>query len=74
MTGLITPNEIKQIDRAKWPFTTLHDVMRPLEDVRSVAPDAPLASALEMMSRDDLNQVPVVPPVIWKASCPEPKS
>ncbi len=60
MTGLITPNEIKQIDRAKWPFTTLHDVMRPLEDVRSVAPDAPLASALEMMSRDDLNQVPVV--------------
>ena len=32
ITGLVTPHEIKQIDRAKWPFMTLHDIMRPLED------------------------------------------
>ena len=48
------------IDRAKWPFMTLHDVMRPIGDVRSVVPDAPLANALELMSRDNLNQLPVV--------------
>jgi Zn-dependent protease/predicted transcriptional regulator len=60
ITGLVTPHEIKQIDRAKWPFTTLHDVMRPLEDLRSVTPDAPLASALDSMSRYDLNQLPVI--------------
>ena len=30
ITGLVTPHEIKEIDRAKWPFTTLHDIMRPL--------------------------------------------
>ena len=60
MTGLITPHEIKEIDRAKWPFTTLHDVMRPLEDLRSVKPDTPLSAALEAMSRYDLNQLPVV--------------
>jgi Zn-dependent protease/predicted transcriptional regulator len=60
MTGLVTPHEIKQIDRAKWPFTTLRDIMRPIGDVRSVAPDASLKSALELMSRDDLNQLPVV--------------
>ena len=59
ITGLVTPHEIKQIDRAKWPFTTLHDIMRPLEDLRSVTPDAPLTSALESMSRYDLNQLPV---------------
>ena len=57
---MVTPHEIKQIDRAKWPFMTLHDVMRPIGEVRSVAPDASLASALELMSRDDLNQLPVV--------------
>jgi CBS domain-containing protein len=34
--------------------------MRPLEDLRAVAPDAPLTSALESMSRYDLNQLPVV--------------
>jgi len=60
MTGLVTPHEIKQIDGAKWPFTTVHDIMRPIEEVRSVAPDASLTSALEAMSRDDLNQLPVV--------------
>lgn len=60
VTGLVTPHEIKQIDRAKWPFVTLHDIMRHLEDLRSVTPDAPLTSALESMSRYDLNQLPVI--------------
>lgn len=60
ITGLVTPHEIKQIDRAKWPFMTLHDVMRPLDDLHAVTPDAPLTSALESMSRYDLNQLPVV--------------
>jgi hypothetical protein len=31
VTGLVTPHEVKNLDRAKWPFVTLHDVMRPLE-------------------------------------------
>jgi Zn-dependent protease/predicted transcriptional regulator len=60
MTGLVTPHEIKEIDRAKWPFKTLHDIMRPIEEVRSVAPETPLKSALESMTRDDVNQLPVV--------------
>ena len=60
LAGLVTPHEIKQIDRAKWRFMTLHDVMRPIRDVRSVGPDDTLKSALEVMSRDDVNQLPVV--------------
>ena len=60
ITGLVTPHEIKQVDRAKWPVLTLHDIMRPLKDLRSVSPDTSLTSALESMSRYDLNQLPVV--------------
>lgn len=60
ITGFVTPHEIKQIERAKWHFTTLHDIMRPLEDLHSVTPDTPLTSALDSMSRYDLNQLPVV--------------
>jgi Zn-dependent protease/predicted transcriptional regulator len=60
ITGLVTPHEIKLIDRAKWPSATLHDAMRPLEDLHAVTPDAPVTSALESMSRYDLNQLPVV--------------
>jgi Zn-dependent protease/CBS domain-containing protein len=58
--GLVTLHEVKQVDRAKWPFTTLRDIMLALHDLRSVKPDAPLASALESMSRYDLNDLPVV--------------
>ena len=57
---MVTPHEIKQIECVRWPFVTLHDIMRPLEDLRSVTPDASLASALGAMSRYDLNQLPVV--------------
>jgi predicted transcriptional regulator len=60
IAGLVTPQEVKRIDRAKWPFTTLHDIMRPLEEMRSVSPGVSLVSALELMTRDDLNQLPVI--------------
>jgi len=60
ITGLVTPHEVKNIDRAKWPFMTMHDVMRPLGDLRSVSPDTSLTSALESMSQYDLNQLPVI--------------
>lgn len=60
VTGLVTPHEVKEVDRAKWPYTTLHDIMRPLDDLQSVTPDASLMSALDTMSRFDLNQLPVI--------------
>jgi len=60
VTGLVTPHEVKQVERARWPYVTLHDVMRPIEDLHALSPDAPLANALEMMGRYDLNQLPVM--------------
>jgi Zn-dependent protease/predicted transcriptional regulator len=60
VAGLITPHEIKQVERARWPYTTVDAVMRPLEQLRTIAPDAPVVAALEAMGRDDLNQLPVV--------------
>jgi Zn-dependent protease/predicted transcriptional regulator len=60
VTGLVTPHEVKEVDQAKWPYTTLHDIMRPLDGLQSVTPDASLMSALDTMSRFDLNQLPVI--------------
>jgi len=57
--GMITPNEITEVPRARWPYTTVADVMRPLDQVRTVAPDTPVTEALEVMAREDLNQLPV---------------
>jgi Zn-dependent protease/predicted transcriptional regulator len=60
MIGLVTPHEIKNLEKARWPFTTLYDVMRPLDQVHTVAPSTPVMEALETMGRDDVNQLPVV--------------
>jgi Zn-dependent protease len=60
VAGLITPREVIKVERARWPYTTVDDAMRPLDQLRTVGPDAPLTEALEVMGREDLNQLPVV--------------
>jgi Zn-dependent protease/CBS domain-containing protein len=60
MAGLLTPHEVKEIPRARWPYTTLTDVMRPLADLHTVPPETPLQNALEIMGKEDLNQLPVM--------------
>jgi Zn-dependent protease len=59
ITGLITPQEVKRADRSRWPSLTVNDLMRPISELRTVAPDAPITQALEIMSLEDLNQLPV---------------
>ena len=58
--GIITSNELEHIERQRWPYTTVDDVMRPLEELQSISPDALLADALEIMARADTPQLPVI--------------
>ncbi|HEU4509279.1 MAG TPA: site-2 protease family protein [Pyrinomonadaceae bacterium] len=58
--GIITPSEVSSIQRARWPYTTVADVMRPLDQTRTVEPSTPITEALELMTGQDLNQLPVV--------------
>jgi Zn-dependent protease/predicted transcriptional regulator len=60
VAGLVTAHEIKELERARWPYTTLSDIMRPLDQLHTVAPTTPVMEALETMGRDDVNQLPVV--------------
>ena len=60
VAGLITPNEVKGVERALWPSTRVDRVMRPLRELSIVAPDTPVIQALQMMSQQDVNQLPVV--------------
>lgn len=60
IAGLITAHEIKAIPRNRWPYTTVDEVMRPLDQLHTVKPEASAAEALETMARDDVNQLPVV--------------
>ncbi len=60
VAGLVTSHEIKELERARWPYTTLSDIMRPLDQLHTVAPTTSVMEALETMGRDDVNQLPVV--------------
>jgi CBS domain-containing protein len=58
--GLITANELKQVQRTRWPFTTIAQVALPLGKVHTVSPDTLLSQAWELMVREDVNQLPVI--------------
>ncbi len=60
LTGLITPHEVKHVARENWSQTSVQAVMRPLSQLRTIAPDTAAIKALEIMSREDVNQLPVL--------------
>lgn len=60
VSGLITIHEVKKTDRDSWSQTSVQSVMRPLAQLRTAAPDTPAIQALELMSREDINQLPVI--------------
>jgi len=58
--GLITPAEVRQVPRDDWNVTSVRAAMRPLERIHAVSPDTPVMTAMEIMAREDVNQLPVV--------------
>ena len=58
--GLLTPGEVRGVDRSRWMELTARDAMRPLDRLRTVTPDTAVSEALTTMARDDVNQLPVV--------------
>jgi len=58
--GLITLHRIKTVPRPQWATTLAARVMLPLEKLKCVDPDTELWSALQMMDRNGVNQMPVI--------------
>ncbi len=57
--GMITPHEIKNVERRMWAFKTAADVMKPIEEIHTVKPETLVSEALEIIGREDVNQLPV---------------
>jgi Zn-dependent protease/predicted transcriptional regulator len=58
--GMITAHEVKDIEREKWPQLTVAEAMLPLTKLHAIKLTANLSDALEMMGREDVNQLPVM--------------
>jgi Zn-dependent protease/predicted transcriptional regulator len=60
LLGLITPNEVRTLEPRAWPFTPVRSVMRSADKVHFVSRDMAAMEALEIMGREDVNQLPVM--------------
>jgi Zn-dependent protease/CBS domain-containing protein len=58
--GLVTMHNIRSIPRDRWSTELVRDTMTPLDSVKSVEPNEDLNVVLQMMTQDDINQVPVI--------------
>ncbi|MCE5260267.1 MAG: site-2 protease family protein [Chloroflexi bacterium] len=60
ITGLLTAHRISQIPKDRWPTTHISEVVIPLSDVKSVTPETNLWQALQQMTSEGVNQLPVL--------------
>jgi Zn-dependent protease len=60
LLGIITPNEVRVVDRRKWPDTTVAQAMLPFSQLHTISPETPALDALNTMASEDVNQLPVV--------------
>ena len=57
--GMITAHEVKDIERERWGQLRVADAMIPLAKLHAVRPTSSLTKVLEIMGREDVNQLPV---------------
>jgi Zn-dependent protease/predicted transcriptional regulator len=58
--GLITAQDVRTVDRIRWDTTPVREAMRAIDAIRSVKPDTPVLKAIEVMARENVNQLPVI--------------
>jgi Zn-dependent protease/CBS domain-containing protein len=60
VAGVVTAGDTKRVSREDWERTSVQSIMRPLSQMRTVPPDMPAVKALELMARENLNQLAVM--------------
>jgi Zn-dependent protease len=60
VAGLLTLHDVKEIPRPSWNTTTAAQAMVPLDKSKKIDANAELWSAMETMSRDGINEIPVM--------------
>lgn len=58
--GLVTMHNIKDVPKESWPVKTAEEAMTPFGKMKAVGPQEDLTTVMNIMTREDINQVPVV--------------
>jgi Zn-dependent protease len=60
LIGLVCLHDIRATPRPDWHSTSVRDIMTPAERLSTVAPNAHVAQALQTLSLEGVNQLPVI--------------
>jgi Zn-dependent protease/CBS domain-containing protein len=60
LLGLVTMRDLKRVPREEWETTSAFRAMTPREKLHGVAAHDDIAAALEIMARENVNQLPVM--------------
>jgi Zn-dependent protease/CBS domain-containing protein len=60
LAGIVTLTDIRRVARDDWPVARVTDIMTRHGDLAKVGPDDDLESALDVLQRREVNQLPVV--------------
>jgi Zn-dependent protease/CBS domain-containing protein len=58
--GIVTLKDVTAIDRDRWDWTSVADIMKPWGTLSRVTPDMPLLDAMRLMDEKQVAQLPVV--------------
>jgi len=58
--GLMTLHRIKEVPRNEWSHRTASQLMVPLDQLKHISPATELWTALQLMDRNGVNQLPVM--------------
>ncbi len=58
--GMLTIHDVKRAPREKWNTLTVEQIMKPLNQIKTVGISMPLIEALQFMDEEGVNQLPVV--------------
>jgi len=60
--GMISLDNLRQIERSQWESKTLREVVHPLSDIPSITEATPLAQVIESMETQQLRRITVLSP------------
>jgi Zn-dependent protease/CBS domain-containing protein len=60
LLGLITLTDVRHLERARWPETSVYRAMTPVERLHTVSRAETAMHVLQLMAQWDVNQVPVL--------------
>lgn len=58
--GMITLKDITVLPQRKWPFTTVNQIMVPMNSMVQVTPESDLLGAMQLMDSENIAQIPVI--------------